>query len=282
MSPIMNAAELYKAGKLQPAIDAAVEDVRKQPTNPAPRGLLAEFLCFAGEWERADKQLDALGHQDPAVAVGIALFRHLIRAAQARQDFYTSGRVPDFLGQPSQLLRLHLQASICMREGKAQEATELLAQAEQQRPHVPGACNGQPFADFRDLDDLTSCIFEVLTSTGKYFWIPLDRVESVEFRAPARPRDLLWRQAHMIVRDGPDGEVYLPTIYAAAQPEADDSLRLGRATDWREGPPVRGVGQRTFLVGDSAVSILELQTIQFTAPAAPPTPPPPPADKPSA
>jgi protein involved in temperature-dependent protein secretion len=41
-------------------------------------------------------------------------------------------------------------------------------------------------------------------------------------------------------------------------------------TDWRggDGGPVRGTGQRTFLVGEESVSILELKEITFTAPMA--------------
>jgi type VI secretion system protein ImpE len=265
MKATMNASEQYKAGRLQAAIDAAIEDVKKQPTNPAPRGLLAELLCFAGEWERADKQLDALSHQDPSVAVGVALFRQLIRAAQARDDFFASGRVPEFLDKPSPFLTLYLEASIYLREGKAADAAKLLDQAETQRPRLAGTYNGKPFDDLRDTDDLTAGIIEVLTSTGKYYWIPMDRVESIEFRAPARPRDLLWRPAQMLVHDGPDGEVYLPALYAGAAKEKDDTLRLGRATDWREGPPVRGVGQRTFLVGDAGVSIMEMQEVEISA-----------------
>ena len=80
-----------------------------------------------------------------------------------------------------------------------------------------------------------------------------------------RPRDLLWRRAHLIVRGGPDGEVFLPVLYPGAAGEADEQIRLGRSTDWRGGDavPVRGVGQRTFLVGEDARPILELQTVTF-------------------
>jgi type VI secretion system protein ImpE len=194
---------------------------------------------------------------------GVSLFRQLVRAEQARQEFYNDGRLPEFLGGPTPLLRLHLEASVLLREGKSRDAADLLIQAEEQRPKVPGTCDGKPFDDLRDLDDLTASFFEVLTSTGKYYWIPMDRVETVELRAPARPRDLLWRGAHMIVSDGPDGEVYLPTVYAGAQLEADDRVRLARITEYRggEGSPVRGVGQRTFLIGDEGRPILEFENL---------------------
>jgi type VI secretion system protein ImpE len=261
------AREHYEAGDLKQAVAAALEDVRNHPEDVGRRGLLAELLCFAGELERADRQLDALGHQEPQVAVGVALFRHLIRAEQARQQFFAEGRLPEFLDQPAPAVRLHLEASIHLREGRPAEAAQLLAQAEEQRPHAKGTCDGQAFDDLRDLDDLVAPVFEVLTSNGKYYWIPLERVDLVEFRPPARPRDLLWRRAHMVVRGGPDGEVYLPTLYAGTAAAADDRARLGRVTEWQGGggAPVRGVGQRTYLVGEDARPMMEVKEITIAS-----------------
>jgi type VI secretion system protein ImpE len=42
-------------------------------------------------------------------------------------------------------------------------------------------------------------------------------------------------------------------------------VRLGRATDWRggDGSPVRGIGQRMFLVGNEGQSIMEFKEIAF-------------------
>jgi type VI secretion system protein ImpE len=126
-----------------------------------------------------------------------------------------------------------------------------------------------PFTDFRDADDLCSGFFEVLTTTGKCFWVPTERVALVEFHAPERPRDLFWRRASMSVRDGPDGDVYIPTIYVGDQAEQPDPIRLGRATDWvgGEGAPMRGLGQRVFLVGDEGRGVMELTTLTFGAPS---------------
>ena len=74
-------------------------------------------------------------------------------------------------------IELHLEASICLREGDQAKAAQLLAEAEESRPHPTGTCDGKPFDDLRDLDDLVAPVFEVLTSTGKYYWIPMERVE---------------------------------------------------------------------------------------------------------
>src|SRR5262249_25303646 len=256
----MNAQEHFQAGNLTEAITAALAEVKRNPGDLGQRNFLCELLCFAGEVERADRQLDTLGHQEPDAMVAVALFRQLLRAEQARQQFYAGGRLPEFLDAPTPVQRLHLEASIRIREGKPAEAAALLGQAEAQRPKVQGTCNGQPFDDLRDLDDLTASFLEVLTSTGKYFWVPMERVELLEFRPAARPRDLLWRRAHLIVKDGPDGEVFLPTLYAGSHTDADERVRLGRATEWRggQGAPTRGVGQRTFLVGNEGLPIMEM------------------------
>jgi type VI secretion system protein ImpE len=261
----MNSRAFYDTGDLSQAIQAAIDDVKKAPTDESARGFLCELLCFAGEWEKADRQLETIGHQNAKSAVGVAMFRQLIRAAQARQQFYDAGRVPEFLVEPDDELRLRLQASIALREGKTADATTLLEQAESQRPAVSGECNGQAFEGFRDLDDLAAGYFEVLTSTGKYYWVPVHAVELMEFHAPVRPQDLLWRRVHMIVTGGPDGEVFLPTTYPGTSSLSDDQLRLGRATDWSgdDSSPIRGQGLRMFLAGENDLSILQLETVTF-------------------
>jgi type VI secretion system protein ImpE len=265
----MKPQEHFEAGRLKEAIAAANEEVRQHPTDAGRRLFLSELLLFTGDWDRADVHLDAMEHQNPQGAMGVKLLRQLVRAEQARQQCFTEGRLPEFLDQPSPWLRQHLEASVLIREGQPAEAARLLNEAEAARPRVAGACDGQHFDDFRDIDDLTGGFFEVLTSTGKYFWIPAERVEIIEFRPPRRAHELLWRRAHMIVHDGPDGEVYLPALYPGATAEADNRLRLGRLTEWRggDGAPIRGVGQRTFVVGDDDKTILEIQTLTFDAPA---------------
>jgi type VI secretion system protein ImpE len=261
----MTPSELYQAGRLAEAVDAALQAVKKHPTDTARRGLLCELLCFTGDLERADKQLETIGQQDPSSMVGVSMFRQLLRAETARQQFFREGRLPEFLGEITPLLQRHLEASVCLREGDPQQAAGILAEAEAQRPPVQGICDGTAFDDLRDLDDLTAPLLEVLTSTGKYFWVPMERVEWLEFHPPQRPQDLLWRRAHMVVAGGPDGEVFLPALYPHSPASQDDQLRLGRGTQWTggDGAPVQGLGQRIFLVGDQDKTILELKQIEF-------------------
>jgi type VI secretion system protein ImpE len=265
---IMNAHELFQMGRLQQAVDAQSDVVKRSPTDVNHRGFLSELLLFTGDFERADTHLELMTKQEPKTAVGVTLLRQLVRAERARQQFFSEGRVPEVIDEPSPCIRLHIEASVLIRDGKLDEAVKVLAEAEARRPRISGTCDGRPFDDFRDGDDLTSCFLEVLTSTGKYYWIPLERVALLEFHAAKRPWQLLWRPAHMLVANGPDGEVYLPTLYVNTADESDDQLRLGRATDWRggNGTPVRGRGRRTFLVGDEPRDILDIGTVAVTGP----------------
>jgi type VI secretion system protein ImpE len=261
----MSAADHFRAGRLTEAIAEAQAAVRSNPAHQASRYLLAELLCFTGELEKADKQLDAFGDLDPKSMMTVSMFRQLIRSEQAREQFFQDGRIPEFVEKPSPGLELHLKASMLLREGNAAEAGRTLAEAESQRTPVKGVCNDKRFDEFRDIDDVTSSFFEVYTATGKYFWLPFDKVDEVEFRAPDRSRHLLWRSARLALREGADLEVHFPAVYRGSARHPDDACKLGRKTDWigGDGEPMRGVGQRTFLVGDEAVGIMEMERITF-------------------
>ncbi|MCA9174396.1 MAG: hypothetical protein KDB14_07915 [Planctomycetales bacterium] len=261
----MNVQECFQAGQLQDAVDAALADVKKHPTETHRRVLLCELLCYSGDLERADKQLDTLGLQDPEAVMGLSLFRQLIRAEQARHDFFRNGRVPNFLDEPTSMQQLQLRACIELREGNAAGAMELLEEAEEQRPPCRGTAAGEAFGEFRDLDDRFSSSLEIFTPNGKYYWIPLERLESLTFRPPQYPRDLLWRAAHMICTGGHEGEIYVPALYVDSAQGEDDQLKLGRATTWigEENEPVRGVGQRMLLIGESDQPAMSLTQVDF-------------------
>jgi type VI secretion system protein ImpE len=260
----MTPTDAYKAGKLGDAIAAAIEQVRSNPADRGKRLFLAELSCFAGDLERADKQLDVLFTPDAPDVTAIVLFRQLLRGETARREVFTQGRVPEFLAKPTDALKLRLEALIHLREKRPTEAAELLAKAEDQRPAVTGTCDGASFDDFRDLDDVTAAVLEVITANGNYYWVPLESMELLEFHKPERARDLYWRPAHLIVKDGPDGVVYVPTLYHGTHTATDEAIKLGRGTTWTGGDTeaYRGLGLREFLVGDASKSIMEIEKVE--------------------
>lgn len=261
-----SAAALLRAGRLADAIAAAQATLRAAPMNLDARILLAELLIFAGNLQRADTLMDAATAIDPTTSLVAAEFRQLLRAETARQQLFSDGRVPEFLGEPTEAQRLQLAAVVALRAGHDAEAAACMQQAEQIRPRTPGLHGVTAFDDFRDADDLLGGSFEVLTATGKYFWIATERVISATFHPPVRARDLIWRRVSMTVADGPEGDVYMPAIYAGPG-EQTDAQRLGRETDWRdgEGGSVRGVGQRVFLAGEDGIDAMALGTLRFAS-----------------
>lgn len=259
---------LFRAGRLDDAIAAANATVRRSPAVAGQRVLLAELLLFAGRFERADTVLAAAEVVDPALGLVISEFRHLLRAETARQQCWLEGRVPEFLGESTASLTASLTALAALRHGSEPEAVQAAAEAEATRPRIAGHHAGAAFDDLRDADDLHAGLLEVLTVTGRCFWVPTERVDEAVFHPPQRARDLFWRRCSMSIRGGPDGDVYLPAIYppiagsdAAVMP---DTLRLGRSTDWTGDAVVRGQGQRLFLLGEAAVPIQDLSSLSFS------------------
>jgi type VI secretion system protein ImpE len=262
----MNAQDLYRAGKLGEAVAQQTEEVKKNPTDLGRRCFLAELLCLSGNLDRADAQLETISKMQQPPSPAIGLMRQLVRAEKTRQEVHFDGRAPEILVPLPPYAGLSLEAATALRAGDVASAARLAMEAEEQRPHLHGTCDGEPFDDFRDLDDLTAGFFEVLTSTGKYFWVPFESVISVEPDAPATPLDLLWRPVQMSVRGGPEGKVFLAAVYSGRGAGLDDAARLGRRTDWTQASqdgPVRGVGLRTFLVGEDTRSLFELGALAF-------------------
>ena len=163
----MNAAEKFEAGDLTGAVAAAVEEVRQKPMEPGPRWRLVEFLCFAGDLERADKQLDTLLTQFPKQSMTAVFYRQLLRAEKSRREVVAEGRLPEFLSQPSEAVQKCLHALVSLRAGEVAETAHRVAEAEALRKKTAGICDGVPFEDLRDVDDLFGPILEVVTADGR-------------------------------------------------------------------------------------------------------------------
>ncbi|MEM6471728.1 MAG: type VI secretion system accessory protein TagJ [Planctomycetota bacterium] len=258
--------QLYQEGKLSEAVDASLQFVKAHPADVGMRFQLAELSCIAGNLERADRQLDTVGNQDAKAAIGAALWRQLVRAETARRECFYEGRVPEFLGEPSEKLKNHLEALTHFREADLDAAGECIAKSiDQPILNQPISVNGAEVEEIRDLDDLLAPVLEVHTSTGKYFWVDWNQILDLEIHAPERPFDLIFRRATLSIESGPDGEVFIPAIYIEPERESetDEQLQLGRGTDWLDTGKgiVRGRGLKKLLVGDTDMPVMELSTI---------------------
>jgi type VI secretion system protein ImpE len=235
----MDAVALYRAGQLKPAITALGEELKKQPLDAKRRTMLFELLCFAGEYDRAEKQLDMLADASKEAAAGILVYKAALHAERMRQEMFARGEFP----------------------------------LNTARPSGAGAVNSTAFGSFTDLDPRIGDHLEVFIA-GSYTWVPLEYVRSVSMAPPAKLRDLIWAPAVLEVtpafRMQDLGEVLLPVLAPLSWKHEDDTVRLGSATVWDEDDrfgPVP-VGQKIFAADDAELGLLEVRTLTFEHPAA--------------
>jgi type VI secretion system protein ImpE len=235
---MLDANELYRAGKLDEAIQTLGASLRDNPTDTQRRTFLFELLCFAGEYERAEKQLDALAQGGKTAQLGALQYQGALHAERMREQMFKTSSYP---------------------RGPAP------------RP-VSGTLNGQPFSSLTDADSRIGPRLEVFAA-GQYTWIPFELLSSVRMEAPKRLRDLLWVPA--IVRpaaayQGTElGEVLIPALAPLSARHADQQVRLGRVTEWQElaDGAEAPIGQKLLLVDDEEFPILELRELEITSPA---------------
>ncbi len=264
----MNDAKLrLDKGDLKGAIESAINLVKTNPTNIAARTFLFELSCFSGEWERGEKQLEVIGHQDVAAMIGTKIYQQNFKAERDRLAYFSEGRKPETMtGSPAHLTDL-LNANNRVREGNIAEARLLLDGVEENRPAYTCTVNGEGFSDLRDYNDLTMCVFEVIFKDA-YIWLPFDYVDRIEFTKPASLRDLYWIQGNVELTNGTNGEMFFPALYAGSWKSDNDQVRLGRMTDWRDlGDELFvGEGMRLFWMDGKDRSILDIETIEFNRP----------------
>ncbi len=258
------AKALFDAGQLNAAIGELTSDVKAHPSDMSLRTFLFELLCFAGEWDRAEKQLDVLGHQDVKAEIGVQVYRNNIKAERDRRRLFSDSLQPHFLTEPPAYVDLHLAAINRLREGKTVEARETLDRAEEERTALAGTFNGRRFEDFRDWDDLVGPVLELIIN-GQYTWLPFEQVGRIEVNAPKQARDLVWASARIQTTDGTVGEVYIPALYAGSSEHPSDQVRLGRMTDWKRlsDDLSVAVGLRLFLVDGEDKPLFEARSVEF-------------------
>lgn len=231
----MTPREHFWAGELDRAITVLGEELRSHPLDPQRRTFLFELLCFAGHYDRAEKQLDVLADSSggPAVA-GLLAYRSALHAQRTREAMFLSGDLP---------------ATRAEAGGK-------------------GICNGTAFEDFTDTDPRIGDHLEAFVA-GSYTWIPLRFVEGLELERPETLRDLLWARGRLTLKPGAPfqdmGEVFLPALTALAHRSADDAVRLGRATVWTSLPTGDELpeGQKMFFMDEVEIPFLELKTVSW-------------------
>jgi type VI secretion system protein ImpE len=230
----MTPQELYRNGRLREAITALGEELRKNPLDAKRRTFLFELLLFAGEYDRAEKQLEVLSGAGADAAAGTLLYRSALYAERTRQDMFSRNQTPALAA----------------------------------RDQAAGVCDGLPFHDFQDSDPRIGANLEVYMA-GSYTWIPVAYLRKVEIEPPSNLRDLMWARAR--VETTPEfrlqelGEVLIPALCPLSSGHTDENVRLGRETAWEEDPTHEAVpfGAKVMLVDGADIPLLSIRRVEW-------------------
>ncbi len=221
--------ELYREGDLRAALQETGEQLRTRPSDLKLRAFLFELLSFAGEWERAEKQLKVLAAQSSSAASGAVLLQGLLQAHRTREQVFEERRAA-------------APANNCFQ---------------------PMVVNRIHFERCADEDDRI-CGLEIYASRG-YEIVPWLEVQQLQTGKPATLRDLLWLPARLLRRNETEVQsVYLPSLAPGSWKHTNDSVRLGRTSvmEGLEEHDLVPFGVKYLLCDGEAISWLDLRNLE--------------------
>jgi type VI secretion system protein ImpE len=235
----MKARALYERGDLDGAIEVLAAELRDNPMDAPRRTFLFELLAFAGEWDRAEKQLDVLARNGANAEMGALLYRSALHAERERDEMFASGAYP---------------------------------QGDHGPPAVSGTLDGRRFETLEDADPRLGARLEIYAA-GQYTWLPLEHVSAVRIEGPSRLRDLLWIPARVVPAAHFTrmelGEVLIPALNPGTHRHPDGAVRLGReprveALDGREDALF---GPKLFFVDGEPVPLVDIRELDIDQPS---------------
>lgn len=269
----MTAHEHFHAGRLEDAVAAQTAEVKANANDLDARFFLFALLCFKGELERAELQLDFISHADKSLQAGSALYQSLLAAEYERRKVYREAAHPVFPPDPPAGLERRLAALHHLLAGDEKGAEQALDEANETALVSAGKLNGEAFDGVRDCDDILAGVVEIYAG-GRCLWMPWERIRKLTLGEPRNPFDLLWAKAELEDADGSQATVYLPATYEGSWEQPEEAVRVGRTTEWIEWGDglFRGAGQRILLSAsgeqERETPILTLRTLEIEGPSA--------------
>ncbi|WP_437882100.1 type VI secretion system accessory protein TagJ [Pseudomonas sp. LRF_L74] len=258
----MTAEELLHEGRLDDALKALQDQVRKQPSNADLRVFLFQLLAVMGQWSRAQNQLKVAGELSPACLPMVQTYDTALNCEALREGVFAGKITPVVLGEPADWVAPLILALEQDAQGNAEAAQTLRDQALAAAPARPGTLNGEAFAWLGDADPRLGPILELIVN-GRYVWLPLHNVERIAIEAPSDLRDLIWLPVEITLANGGATVGLIPSRYPGTHLLADDAARLARKTDWNEnGLPF---GQRLFAHDQGDAALFDVRELVFDA-----------------
>ena len=253
-----------REGKLEETLGELQAQVRKAPADSKLRVFLFQLLALMGQWERAMTQLNVAGELDAGTLAMVQTYREALRCEVLRGEIFAGKRSPLVFGQPEQWVALLLEAQTLLAQGAGEQARAMREAALDAAPTTPGTIDGAPFEWIMDGDNRLGPVVEAIVN-GRYYWIPFQRIRSIQVEEPEDLRDLVWMPAYFTWANGGESAGLIPTRYPGSETSADPEVRRSRRTEWLEQPggAYIGHGQRMFFTDSGEYALMEVRRIDL-------------------
>ena len=252
-------------------IARAKDDIRRSPELASHRIAYFQFLCLAGDWERAADQLELAEKLDTANVLFSQAYGRALRCEAERKRVHTGDDDPIILGEPAEWLGLLIEAFRHARGQDWEAASKAQAQAFQAAPETPGKIDGTEFGWLSDTDSRYGPVLEAFVE-GHYRWIPFSHFNRIEIHAPEHWIDLVWLPAKFEWSNEGESNGLIPTRYFGTELSSDEILRQARSLECKECAPnyFVGTGVREFCWESGELAITQAREIVFDTGRGPP------------
>jgi type VI secretion system protein ImpE len=262
----MPALETLRDGKVEEALLELQQEIRRKPADDKLRVFLFQLLAVRGDWEKALVQLNTAAQIEPANLLMAQMYREALQCEVLRAAVFAGERSPLVFGEPPVWIGWLVEALRLTAQGEHLAAAKLREKALDEAPAIGGTVDGRPFAWIADADSRLGPVIEAVLS-GRYFWIPLERIRRIKLEAPTDLRDMVWMPAVFTWSNEGEAVGLIPVRYPGSEASGDGSIRLARKTEWTEpceGTSI-GLGQRLLATDDCDYPLLDVRNIELAA-----------------
>jgi len=258
----MDYKELIKSGDIDNALKELKEEIRKKPGNHELRVFFSQLLFVLGDWDRANKQLQALSKMDKELELFAQLYSQIINCEKLRAAVFAGEKTPVLFGEPEPWVALMIQALSHFSKDEHSAGQELMQKALEDSPAIGGTINDDTFTWIADADSRLGPILEIIIN-GQYYWLPFMQIKTLVIDKPQDLRDLVWIPVELkLVNETELGGV-IPVRYPNSENSDDTAIKLSRKTDWLS--PAKdiyfGQGQRLFATDSNDYPLLEVNRV---------------------
>lgn len=259
-----SADELLSSGDLPGARAALVEIVRSKPSDAPARMFLFQLLAMAGEWDKAQTQVQALAQISPEAAMLAVAYGQAIEAEKQRRAVFAGHARVALLAEADGWAARLPEAIELIAQGRNDEGIALRDEVFDQAPETPGSFNDIEFDWIGDADGRFGPTFEAVIA-GRYGLVPFSAVERIKSEGPIDLRDCVWYPVQIAYKIGQSVAALLPARYPGSEHSADTAVQMARATHWE--PTAwgeAGLGQHLLTLSSGEdQELLALRTLTF-------------------